>query len=116
MACNNAHEKRLTCLLRFKCNKILSGDEYVAERLVYFCFFDTHVGERNTNGVSGLLAAFENKRIEVSLHVAAKAQALVQLRHQPRGGGNLDPCVPNTGDTLKDKRKAVHKRKADTKQ
>jgi hypothetical protein len=74
-ACNNAHKERLTYLIRFKCKKLMSGEKRVAERLVYSRFFDTHIGERSANGVDGLLTALEDKRLEVSLHAAAKTQA-----------------------------------------
>jgi hypothetical protein len=56
-AFTNFHEERLTYLRRFKFKiKLLSGEERIAERLIYFRFFDTMVGERSTNGVNGLLA------------------------------------------------------------
>jgi hypothetical protein len=57
MVCINAHEQRLTYLRRLKCKKLLSGQENVAERLVYSRFFDTQIGERIASGVDGLLAA-----------------------------------------------------------
>jgi hypothetical protein len=41
------------------CKKLLSGEERVAERLVNSRFFDKKIGEHNTNGVDGLLAALE---------------------------------------------------------
>jgi hypothetical protein len=83
-ACNNGHEERLTHLYRFKYKKLLSGEERVAENFVYSRFFDTQIGERNAHGVDGLLAAIEDKRIEVSMHAAANAQASLYFRHHPR--------------------------------
>jgi hypothetical protein len=88
----------LTYLCRFKCKKLLSGEEHVAERLVYSRFFDNQIGERSANGVDGLLAALEDKCIEVSMHAVAKAQASVQFRHK-QGGGSPNPCVTDTCDT-----------------
>jgi hypothetical protein len=46
-----------------------------AERLIYSRFLDTQATDRSTNGVDRLLAALKDKRIEVILHSAAKAQA-----------------------------------------
>jgi hypothetical protein len=71
-----AHEKQLTYLRRFKCDELLTGDERVAERLVYSRFFDTHARDRTSNGVDGLLATLNDKRLEVSPHAAAKAHVL----------------------------------------
>jgi uncharacterized membrane protein len=82
-AFGNAHEERLTFLRRFKSKKLLSGEERVAERVVYSRFFDTQIGDRNVNGVDELLVALKDKRLEVSMHPVAKAQASMQLRHQP---------------------------------
>jgi hypothetical protein len=53
------------------------------------------------------------------MHVAAKAQAFVQIKHLPRGGkGNPNPRVTNTGDLTggkpKDKGPAANKGKAYT--
>jgi hypothetical protein len=98
MAYSNAHEERYTHLRRFKCKKFLSGEERVAKRLVYSRFFGIHIGEPSANGVDGLLATIEDKRIEVSMHVASKAEALVQFTFQPRGG-NSNPRVTNACDT-----------------
>jgi hypothetical protein len=59
----STHTKRGS-LGRLKCKKLISGEECVAERLVYSRFFDTQIGERNGNGVDGLLAALiEEKRL-----------------------------------------------------
>jgi hypothetical protein len=77
---------------------LLSDEERVAERLVYSRFFGTQIGERSANGVDGLLAALEDKRIEVDMHVAVKAQASIQFKHE-QGGGNPNRGVTNTGDT-----------------
>eukprot|EP00873_Tetraselmis_striata_P018545 jgi/Tetstr1/438809/TSEL_027318.t1 len=51
-------------LRRLKCKKTLSGEERVAARLVYIRVFDTAVAERGTNGIAGLLAALDDKRLE----------------------------------------------------
>jgi hypothetical protein len=66
---------RLTYIRRFKGKKALAGEERAAERLVYSLFFDTHAADRGTNSVDGLLAAPENKCMEVSLPTAIKPQA-----------------------------------------
>jgi uncharacterized membrane protein len=83
MACGNAYEERLVYLTRFKCKKLIPDEEHVAERLVDSRVFDMQIGESSTNGVDELLAALEDKRLEVSLHAAAKAQASLQYTHQP---------------------------------
>jgi hypothetical protein len=70
----------------FNCKKLLTGDERVAERLVYSIFFDTKPRDRSANGVDGLLAAFHDKRLEVGLHAVAKAQVSAQFKQQPTGG------------------------------
>jgi hypothetical protein len=67
-------------------------------------FFDTRIGGRHANGFDGLLAAIEDKRIEVSLHPAAKAQASFHFRHHPREG-NPNLGVTNTSDTRGEKHK-----------
>eukprot|EP00873_Tetraselmis_striata_P036044 jgi/Tetstr1/456308/TSEL_043064.t1 len=84
--CGQAVEDRLTYLRRFKCKKALTGEERVAERLVYSRCFDTTAAERTINGVDGLLNALDDKRLEVSLHQAAKAQAAAQFKGGGSGG------------------------------
>eukprot|EP00873_Tetraselmis_striata_P005540 jgi/Tetstr1/425804/TSEL_016183.t1 len=84
--CMHAAEDRLTYLRRFKCKKALTGEERVTERLVYSRFFDTTAAERCSNGVDGLLNALDDKRLEVSLHQAAKAQAAAQFKGSGSGG------------------------------
>jgi hypothetical protein len=75
--------------------------------------FDTHAADRSTNGADGLLAALEDKHIEVSLHAAAKGQA-AQTFKQPtpdRGdGGKSDKSTSRPGKNLKDK-ELKHKEK-----
>eukprot|EP00873_Tetraselmis_striata_P009404 jgi/Tetstr1/429668/TSEL_019565.t1 len=61
--CGQAAEDRLTYLRRFKCKKALTGEERVAERLVYSRFFDTTAAQRSNNGVDGLLNALDDKKI-----------------------------------------------------
>eukprot|EP00873_Tetraselmis_striata_P001167 jgi/Tetstr1/421431/TSEL_012380.t1 len=74
-AVGDADEARLTYLRRFKAKKALTPEEQVAERLIYSRVFDTAEHERSANVVDGLLAALEDKRLEVGLAAAAKAQA-----------------------------------------
>eukprot|EP00873_Tetraselmis_striata_P023803 jgi/Tetstr1/444067/TSEL_003307.t1 len=84
--CGQAAEDRLTYLRRFKCKKALTGEERVAERLVYSPFFDTTAAERSSDGVDGLLNAMDDKRRQVSLHQAAKAQAATRFKVSGSGG------------------------------
>jgi hypothetical protein len=85
-AVKHAVESRLTYIRCFKGKKTLTGEERVAERLVYSRFFDKRA-DCNTNGVDGLLAALKYKRIEVSLHAGAKAKAAKTFKQQtPRRG------------------------------
>eukprot|EP00873_Tetraselmis_striata_P018673 jgi/Tetstr1/438937/TSEL_002954.t1 len=62
--CGQAVEDHLTYLRRFKCKKALTGEERVAERLIFSRFFDTTAAERSSNGVDGLLNALDDKRPE----------------------------------------------------
>eukprot|EP00873_Tetraselmis_striata_P046504 jgi/Tetstr1/466768/TSEL_011238.t1 len=68
------------------CKKALTGEERVAERLVYSRFFDTAAADRSSNGVDGLLNALDDKRLVVSLQQAAKAQAAAQFKGSGSGG------------------------------
>jgi hypothetical protein len=89
-----------------KGKKALTGEERVAERLVYTRFFDTPAADRSTNGVDGLLAALEDKRIEVSLYAAAKAQAAQTFKQSTPGRGdegNPDRPITRPDKSLKDK-------------
>eukprot|EP00873_Tetraselmis_striata_P004942 jgi/Tetstr1/425206/TSEL_015667.t1 len=53
---------------------------------VYSRFFDTTAAEGSSNGVDGLLNALDDKRLEVSLQQAAKAQAAAQFKGSGSGG------------------------------
>jgi hypothetical protein len=73
---------------------------------VYSRFFDTQAAYRNTNGGDGLLAALGEKRIKVSLHAAAKAQAAQTFKHPTPGtrdGGNPDRPTARPDENFKDK-------------
>jgi hypothetical protein len=59
-------ETRLTYTSRFKAKKILTGEERVAERLVYTRCFDTIASDRGGNVVDGLLSALKDKRHEIT--------------------------------------------------
>eukprot|EP00873_Tetraselmis_striata_P043498 jgi/Tetstr1/463762/TSEL_008578.t1 len=87
--CGQAANDRLTYLRCFKCKKAPTGEERVAdERLVYIRFLDTTAAERSSNGVDGLLNAQDDKRLEVSLHHEAKAQAAAHFKDSGgRGSG-----------------------------
>jgi hypothetical protein len=58
----SAGEARLTYIMRFKVKKILTGEERVAERLVYTRCFENIFAYRG-NVVDGLLSALEDKRL-----------------------------------------------------
>jgi hypothetical protein len=103
----SAGEARLTYIRRFKAKKILTGEERVAERLVYSRCFDTVASDRGGNVVDGLLAALEDKRLEVSITAAAKAQAAAQFKaDKPRPD---KPDRPNDKPDKPDKTKAKPK-------
>jgi hypothetical protein len=76
-----AVESRHTYIRRYNGKKALIGEDRwrVAERLVYSRFFDTQAADRNTNGVDGLMAALEDKRIKVSLTRPHKQKPLRPL-------------------------------------
>jgi hypothetical protein len=91
---------------RLKGKKVLTGEARVAECLVFFRFFDTKAADRNMNGVGGLLAALEDKRIEVSLHAAAILQAAQTFKQPSAGvgdGGNPHIPTARPDNNLKDK-------------
>jgi hypothetical protein len=76
----SAGETRLTYIRRFKAKKILTGEGRVAERLVCTRCFDTIASDRGGNVVDGLLSALEDKRLEVNITAAPKAQATANSR------------------------------------
>jgi hypothetical protein len=76
----SAGEARLTYIRRFKAKKILTGEERVAERLVYTRCFDTIASDRGGNIIDGLLSALEDKRLEVIITASARAQATAKLK------------------------------------
>jgi hypothetical protein len=103
----SAGEARLTYTRRFKAKKILGGEERVAERLVYTRSFDTIASDRGGNVVDGLMSVLEDKRLEVSITAAAKAQAAAQFKaEKPRPGR---PDKPNDKPDNPDKHKAKPK-------
>eukprot|EP00873_Tetraselmis_striata_P041649 jgi/Tetstr1/461913/TSEL_006991.t1 len=102
--CGQAVEDRLTYLRRFKCKKALTGEEQVAEHLVYSRFFDTTAAERSSNGVDGLLNAMDDKGLEVSLHQAAKAQAAAQFK----GSGSGESGGGSGNIRIKEQERAKH--------
>eukprot|EP00873_Tetraselmis_striata_P028342 jgi/Tetstr1/448606/TSEL_035855.t1 len=85
-AVGDAHEAQVGYLRRFKAKKSLTGDEHrVAERLIYyFRVFDPAEHECSANVVDGLLAALEDKRLEVCLAAATNAQAAAQFKKKER--------------------------------
>jgi hypothetical protein len=94
-------EARLTYIMRFKAKKIPTGEERVAERLVYTRCCDTIASDRGGNVVDGLLSAMEDKRLEVSFTALAKAQAAAQFKaDKPRPD---TPVRPNDKPDKPDK-------------
>jgi hypothetical protein len=106
-AVTSAREARLTNIKRFNAKKILTGKERVAERLVYTRCFDTIAADRGGNVVDGLLSALEDKRLEVSITAAAKAQAIAQFK--------ADTPRPYRPDNPSDKPDKPDKHKAEPK-
>jgi hypothetical protein len=102
------------------------GEERVPESLVYSRFFDIQAADRSTNGVEGLLAPMEDKRIEVRLHATAKAQAAQTFKQPAPGrgvGGNPDRLTPlpdksvtNKEQEEKEKEKRDNRKKDMTRQ
>jgi uncharacterized protein YfcZ (UPF0381/DUF406 family) len=103
-AVSSAGKARLAYIRRFKAKKILTGEERVAERLVYTRCFDKVASDRGGNVVYGLMSALEDKRLEVSITATAKAQAAAQFKaDNPR----LDrPDRPNDKPDKPDRPKA----------
>jgi hypothetical protein len=64
-------------------------EERVAERLVYSTFFDTETEDRSANGVGDILAILDNKRLEVNLHVATKAEVHMPSSNKNRHEGTI---------------------------
>jgi hypothetical protein len=93
-------EARLTYTRRFKAKKILTGEERVAERLVYTRCFDTVASKV----VDGLMSVMEYKRLEVSITAAAKAQGAAHFKaDKPR------PDKPDKPNDKPDKNKVSPK-------
>jgi hypothetical protein len=92
------HEERFNYLRRFKCKKLLTWEKNGSPSGSPTLDYSTPrlgTGAAPT-GSTGLLAALDNKRLEVSLHAAAKAQLSAQLKQEPTRGGN--PSQGNKGD------------------
>jgi hypothetical protein len=67
-----------------------TGEERVAERLVYTRCFDTIASDRGGNVVDGLMSALEDKRLKVSIITTAKAQAAAQFKADKPRPDRLD--------------------------
>jgi hypothetical protein len=74
-----AWEARLPYIRRFKAKKILTGEDRIAERLVYSCCFDTIAADHGGNVVDGLLSALEEKRLEVNITTFAKSASCLAV-------------------------------------
>jgi hypothetical protein len=102
---------RLVFTRRFKAKKILrrSGEERVAERLVYSRCFDNVSSERGGNVIDGLMSAPKDKRLENGIAATAKAQAAAEFKaDKPRldrpDKPNEKPYKPNNNKAkLKDR-------------
>eukprot|EP00873_Tetraselmis_striata_P038110 jgi/Tetstr1/458374/TSEL_044812.t1 len=80
--CGQAAEDRLTCLRRFKCKKALTGEDRVAERLVYSLFYDATAADRSSNGVDGLLSAMNGR--QTTRDIGASDQVLQWIQEGVR--------------------------------
>eukprot|EP00873_Tetraselmis_striata_P029107 jgi/Tetstr1/449371/TSEL_003882.t1 len=84
-AVGDAHEARVIYLRCFEAKEAVTGEEQVAERLIYsFEILDPAEHEHSANVVTGLLAAREDKRLEVGLATAAMARAAAQFKKEER--------------------------------
>eukprot|EP00873_Tetraselmis_striata_P044600 jgi/Tetstr1/464864/TSEL_009602.t1 len=115
-AVEDADEARLTYLRRFKAKKALTPEEQVAKRLIYSRVFDTAEHERSANVVDGLLAALEDKRLEVGLAAAAaaKAQASATLRQAAERDTDRDKARKEKDKAARERRQH-QRREADAK-
>eukprot|EP00873_Tetraselmis_striata_P043227 jgi/Tetstr1/463491/TSEL_008382.t1 len=113
-AVGDADEARLTYLRRFKAKKALTPEEQVAERLIYSRVFDTE-HERSANVVDGLLAALEDKRLEVGLAAAAKAHASATFKRQAAERDTDRDKARKEKDKAARERREQQRREADAK-
>eukprot|EP00873_Tetraselmis_striata_P046175 jgi/Tetstr1/466439/TSEL_010967.t1 len=96
--------------------KALTLEEQVAERLVYSRVFDTAEHERSANVVDGLLAALEDKRLEVGLAAAAnKAQASATFKRQAAERDTDRDKARKEKDKAARERREQQRREADAK-
>eukprot|EP00873_Tetraselmis_striata_P013660 jgi/Tetstr1/433924/TSEL_023101.t1 len=114
-AVGDADEARLTYLGRFKAKKALTPEEQVAERLIYSRVFDTAEHERSANIVDGLLAALEDKRLEVGLAAADKAQASATFKRQASERDTDRDKARKEKDKAARERREQQRREADAK-
>eukprot|EP00873_Tetraselmis_striata_P037516 jgi/Tetstr1/457780/TSEL_044325.t1 len=87
-------------LRRFKAKKAPTPEEQVAGRLIYSRVFDTakHKALRQVNVVDGLLAAPEDKRLEIGFTAAAKAQVSATFkRHTTERNTDRDMAQKGEG-------------------
>lgn len=101
---------RIDYIRRFKARGPLTDDERVAQRLIQQQCFGTAAADAETSRVGALLQALDDKRLEVSLYHAAKAQAsnaYAQPKRdtkppRPPPGARPDPKTPTTPKPPKD--------------
>eukprot|EP00873_Tetraselmis_striata_P010959 jgi/Tetstr1/431223/TSEL_020935.t1 len=93
----------------------LTPEEQVAERLIYSRVFDTAEHERAANVVDGLLAALEDKRLEVGLAAAAKAHASSTFKRQAAERDTYRDKARKEMDKAARERREQQRREADDK-
>eukprot|EP00873_Tetraselmis_striata_P035644 jgi/Tetstr1/455908/TSEL_042689.t1 len=98
-----------------RAKKALTPEEQVAERLIYSRVFDTAEHERSANVVDGLLAALEDKRLEVGLAAAAKAHASATFKRQAAERDTDRDKARKKKDKAARERREQQRREADAK-
>eukprot|EP00873_Tetraselmis_striata_P017505 jgi/Tetstr1/437769/TSEL_026423.t1 len=93
----------------------LALKEQLPERLIYSRVFDTAEHERSANVVDGLLAALEDKRLEVGLAAAAKAHASATFKRQAAERDTDRDKARKEKDKAARERRELQRREADAK-
>eukprot|EP00873_Tetraselmis_striata_P016169 jgi/Tetstr1/436433/TSEL_025262.t1 len=114
-AMGGADEAGLTYLRRVKAKKALTPEEEVAERLIYSRVFDTAEHERSADVIDGLMAALEDKRLEVGLAAAAKAHASATFKRQAAERDTDRDKARKEKDKAARERREQQRREADAK-
>eukprot|EP00873_Tetraselmis_striata_P028319 jgi/Tetstr1/448583/TSEL_035832.t1 len=115
-AMRDANEARVTYVRPFKVKKALTGEEQVAERLLYSRVFDPAEDECSASVVDGLLPALEDERLEVGLLAAAKTQAAAHFKKKEREEGRPDTATSRKiKDKMEREKRERERREAETK-